>query len=109
MEVAVINLIRNETTMPVPKIHAWGVAAKNSLGLGQFIIMEFIQDGVSLNDLLKDLNSGTRLLREDLNDAEIEVIYRQVAKFLLQLLSSTLSRSAAWTPQLRDSASQYDP
>lgn len=85
MEVAVINLILNETTVPVPKIHAWGVAAQNPLGLGPFIIMEFIRDGVSLNDLLKDPNGGTRLLREDLNDEEIEIIYRQFAKFLLQL------------------------
>lgn len=44
MEVAVINLIRRETTIPVPKIVAWGVAAQNPLGLGPFIIMEFIQD-----------------------------------------------------------------
>ncbi|KAH9211811.1 hypothetical protein DL95DRAFT_464505 [Leptodontidium sp. 2 PMI_412] len=86
MEVAVINLIRNETTIPVPKIHVWGVAAQNPLGLGPFVIVEFIQDGVSLNDLLKDPNDGTRLLREDLNDEEIEIIYRQFAKFLLQLL-----------------------
>jgi hypothetical protein len=65
MEVAVINLIRRETTIPVPKIEAWGVSAQNPTGLGPFIIMEFIQDGVSLNDLFKDPNSGTRLLREE--------------------------------------------
>ena len=47
--------------------------------------MEFIQDGVSLNDLFKDLNSGTRLLREDLSDDEMETIYKQFANFLLQL------------------------
>lgn len=85
MEVAVINLIRRETTIPVPKIQAWGAATQNPLGLGPFIIMEFIHDGVSLNDLLKDVNGGTRLLREDLSDDEMETIYRQFANFLLQL------------------------
>jgi hypothetical protein len=85
MEVAAIGLIRRETTIPVPKIEAWGVAAQNPLGLGPFIIMEVIQDGVSLNDLFKDLNGGTRLLREDLSDDEMETIYRQFAGFLLQL------------------------
>lgn len=40
---------------------------------------------MSLNDLFKDLNSGTRLLREDISDDEIETIYRQFASFLLQL------------------------
>jgi hypothetical protein len=83
--VAVINLIRYETTIPVPKIKAWGVAAQNPLGLGPFIIMEFIQDGVSFNDLFKDLNSGTRLLREDLSDNEMGIIYKQFANFLPQL------------------------
>lgn len=84
MEVAVINLIRDKSTIPVPKIHAWGVAAENPLGLGPFVLMEFIQEGVSLNDLLDD-KSGTRLLRDDLSDQEIETIYRQFANFLLQL------------------------
>jgi hypothetical protein len=86
MEVAVINFIRQKTTTPVPKIEAWGIAAQNPLSIGPFIIMEFIQDGVSLNDLSKDLNGGTRLLREDLSDDEMETIYRQFANFLLQLL-----------------------
>jgi hypothetical protein len=85
MEVAVINLIRDKSTIPVPNIQAWGVAAENPLGLGPFILMELIQEGVSLHDLLKDVNSGTRLLRDDLSDQEIETIYRQFANFLLRL------------------------
>lgn len=85
MEVAAIKLIRDQTTIPVPKIEAWGIAAQNPLGLGPFIIMEFIQDGVSLTKLLKDVDSGTRLLKEDLSDDEMETIYRQFANFLLQL------------------------
>lgn len=80
MEVAVINLIRHGTTIPAPKIQAWGVAAQNPLGLCPFIIMEFIQDGVSLNDLFKDVDGGTRLLREDHSNDEMETIYRQFAK-----------------------------
>jgi hypothetical protein len=85
MEVAVVNLIREKSTIPVPNIHAWGIGAENTLGLGPFIIMEFIQNGVSLNDLLKDTNNGTRLLRDDLSDREIETIYRQFANILVQL------------------------
>jgi len=93
MEVSAINLIRHETTIPVPKIETWGIAAPNPLSIGPFIIMEFIQDGMSLNDPFKDLNNGTRLLREDASD-EMETIYRQFAGFLLQLLSPTLTTSA---------------
>lgn len=104
MEVAVINLIHRETTIPVPKIQAWGIAAQNPLGLGSFIMMEFIQDGVSLNDLLKDVNGGTRLLREDLSDDEMETIYRQFANFLLQLFRLDFDHIGSLdspTPELR--------
>lgn len=87
MEVAVIDMIRRRTTIPVPEVRAWGVAAENPLDLGPYIIMDFIQDGVSLNDLLRDPGSGTRLLREDLSDDEMKIIYRQLANFLLQLFS----------------------
>jgi hypothetical protein len=85
MEVAAIRLIQKETTIPVPNIQAWGVAAQNPLGLGPFIIMDFMQDCISLNELLKNPTGGTRLLTEDLSDNEMETIYRQIANFLLQL------------------------
>lgn len=85
MEVAAINLIRSNTTIPVPKIEAWGTAAQNPLSLGPFIMMEYIKDAVSLNNLLHDEKTKTRLLTEDLGDDEIKTIYRQVAGFMLQL------------------------
>lgn len=84
MEVAAISLIRNNSTIPVPKVHAWGVAAENRLGLGPFIIMEFIEGGVGLNKLLRH-SAETRLLKKDLSDKEVEKIYRQMANFMLQL------------------------
>jgi hypothetical protein len=86
MEVKALSLIREGTTIPVPKVHAWGFAAGNPLGLGPFIIMDFV-DGVSLNDLLKDPNAerSTRLMRENIDDKDVEYIYRQCANFLLQL------------------------
>lgn len=86
MEVKALSLIREGTTIPVPKVHAWGPAAGNLLGLGPFIIMDFV-DGVSLSDLLKDPNAErpTRLMREDIDESHVEFIYRQFANFLLQL------------------------
>lgn len=88
IEVRALSLIRKRTTIPVPEIQAWGSAADNSLGLGAFIMMDFV-NGVCLNDLLTDPNEAepTRLLREDISDGDIEVIYRQFANFLLQLFS----------------------
>lgn len=50
------------------------------------IMMDFI-NGVILRDLLQDPNADrpSRVTREDLRESDIEVIYRQMANFLLQL------------------------
>ncbi|RAH64070.1 phosphotransferase family protein [Aspergillus aculeatinus CBS 121060] len=86
MEVTALNLIHNSTTIPVPKVHAWGPATSNPLGLGPFIIMDFIH-GVSLSHLLQAPNAlcPTRVMREDISDRDLEIIYRQLANFMLQL------------------------
>ncbi|CAG7949020.1 unnamed protein product [Penicillium olsonii] len=86
MEVSALNIIHDTTTIPVPKVRAWGYASSNSLGLGPFIMMDFI-DGVGLSSLLQDpkAEKSSRVVREDISDSDIEIIYRQLANFLLQL------------------------
>ncbi|OGM47788.1 hypothetical protein ABOM_003325 [Aspergillus bombycis] len=86
MEVTALDLVRQRTTIPVPRVWAWGPASSNSLGLGPFIIMDFI-NGISLSDLLRDPHAEcpTRVIREDISDDDIGFIYRQLANFLLQL------------------------
>jgi hypothetical protein len=93
MEVTALRLLRNRTTIPVPRVQAWGTAANNALGLGPFIMMDFI-NGVSLSDILKDPNAEkpTRLMREDISDSTIEILYRQMANFLLQLFKLDFDR-----------------
>lgn len=51
-------------------------------------MIDFV-NGVCLNNLPTDPNEAepTRLLREDISDGDIEVIYKQFASFLLQLFS----------------------
>lgn len=86
MEVSALNLIGSRTSIPVPKVRAWGVAASNPLGLGPFIMMNFIE-GVTLSDILRDPNAErpSRVMREDISDYDVEFIYRQMANLLLQL------------------------
>lgn len=93
MEVTALNLIRDGTTIPVPKVQAWAPAASNPLGLGPFIMMDFI-NGVSLGDLLRDPDAQrpSRVIREDISDGDIETIYRQTATFLLQLFRLDFSQ-----------------
>jgi len=43
LEVATMRVIKERTNIPVPKIHAWGQSKDNPLGLGPFIVMDFIR------------------------------------------------------------------
>jgi hypothetical protein len=92
-EVEALSLIYDTIIGSVPRIHAWGPAASNLLGLGPYIIMDFI-NGVSASDVLKDPNAErpTRLIREDISDSDIEIIYRQLANFQLQLFKLDFDR-----------------
>ncbi|KAE8399978.1 hypothetical protein BDV37DRAFT_258992 [Aspergillus pseudonomiae] len=44
-EAATMQFIKDKTNIPVPSIIAWGLSDENPLGLGAFIIMEFIEGG----------------------------------------------------------------
>ncbi|KAJ5958048.1 uncharacterized protein N7479_005198 [Penicillium vulpinum] len=88
MEVEAYKLIRKNTTMPVPKIYAWGLANANPLGLGPFILMEVIE-GVTLGERFCE---DSLLLKKEIQDCDIEAIYRQMAKFMLQLFKIDFPR-----------------
>jgi aminoglycoside phosphotransferase (APT) family kinase protein len=89
MEVEALHLIRENTSIPVPEIHAWGFSEENPLGLGPFMLMSFI-DGVCLKDVLGE--DGSRLLKEGIPDPDIEYVYRQMARFMLQLFKIDFKR-----------------
>ncbi|KAJ6013578.1 hypothetical protein N7540_008169 [Penicillium herquei] len=86
MEVSAMRLIRSQTTIPVPTVHAWGISAHNPLGSGPFIMEEFIE-GKGLLEILMDtrLEDPTRMMREDIRRPHVEKIYRQMANFMLQM------------------------
>lgn len=81
MEVEALSLIREQTTIPVPKGQAWGLAKQNILGLGPCIILAFV-DGTSLHGLLTD---GARVLDKDVSTQDLEYLYRQMARIMIQL------------------------
>ena len=83
-----MRYIEKMTSIPVPHIYHWGTAAENPLGLGAFIIMDYIPHTQSLADILADPTV------EDLNEQgldpsfprdKLERMYRQVANIVLQL------------------------
>jgi len=85
-EVAAMQFIKAETKIPAPSVLAWGMSKDNPLGLGAFIIMDFIE-GEPLGKVLEVLpepESG-QTLREDISDKDLDIIYRQIANILLEL------------------------
>ncbi len=84
MEVEVLKLIREKTDIPVAEVRAWGPAADNPLGLGPFIIEDFLE-GESLAEYFMAEERKRGLLREDVGEAELEPVYRQLARFGIQL------------------------
>lgn len=101
MEVEALDIIRRRTTIPVPGVNAWGRAEHNPLGLGPFLIMDFIH-GISLTRLLTAPDS--RLLKEDISDDHIEFLYRQMAGFMLQIFKIDFDHIGS-LPTLRTGAS----
>ncbi|TAQ90016.1 hypothetical protein B7494_g1641 [Chlorociboria aeruginascens] len=83
IEVETLYRIHEETDITVPRIHGWGLAMHNPLGLGPFIIMDFIE-GISLESILKE-EADKRLIRNNISDSDIEYIYKQFARILLKL------------------------
>lgn len=82
MGVEALDIILNRTTVPVQEVKDWGCAEQNPLGIGPFLIMEFIQ-GTRLSSILT--KPGSRVLKEDISDGDIEFLYRQMANFMLQI------------------------
>lgn len=84
-EVATINAVRSQTDIPIPEIKAWGLARDNELGLGPFMMSAWV-DGTKLNEILKPENtSQERMVHENITDTTIERLWRQIARFMLQL------------------------
>ncbi|KAE8148026.1 hypothetical protein BDV25DRAFT_142161 [Aspergillus avenaceus] len=89
MEVEALYLLREEASIPVPEVYAWGFAREDQLGLGPFILMSFIS-GVCLNDIFG--GDGSRLLKKEIPDTDIEYVYRQMARFMVQIFNINFER-----------------
>lgn len=82
IEVATMDLLRQRTTIPILEVKAWGMAAEDALGIGPFIMMDFVEV-ISLNDILQ--TPDARIMRQDIIERAIEVILLQMIDVSLQL------------------------
>lgn len=87
-EVATIRYIQDNTSIPVPFILHWGTREESPLGLGPFIIMEYINHETDVGKVLNmpelDWQDRPRL-NPHVNPDTLEMLYRQLADVLLQL------------------------
>jgi hypothetical protein len=100
-EVAAMNLVKERTTIPVPKIHAWGLSEQNPLGLGPFIVMDYVH-GESLGRLWRESDKN-RVLRANIDERDLRKVFRQIASFYLEL--SDLKFPCAGSLSIRDDQS----
>lgn len=91
-EVAVMKYIKQNTSIPVPDVVAYGGTADNPTGLGPFIIMTWIE-GQRMKEILEKKPSDTEggstesVLNLDTEDHILRKLYAGIADVLLELWS----------------------
>ncbi|KAI1774270.1 hypothetical protein F4818DRAFT_452333 [Hypoxylon cercidicola] len=86
-EVMVMKYLCEHTNIPVPCVRHWGLTKDSPQQLGPFIIMD-LMEGQDLSDILQQPNENTKepiILDPDIDEAKLDVIYEQIASFMLEL------------------------
>ena len=86
-EVRFLEYFSKNTTIPLPRIHGWGLTAESPNQLGPFIIMDFVE-GTSLTTVLqtpRESSDNDVVLNPKIDDKILDKVYLQIADFLLQL------------------------
>ncbi|CAG7558097.1 unnamed protein product [Fusarium equiseti] len=98
-EVRVLEYLSKNTTIPVPRLHSWGLTSESPHQLGPFIIMDYIE-GTLLSTVLKKSatdDHDSMVLDPAIDNAKLDTIYRQIAEYLLQLSQISFGRIGAFS------------
>lgn len=90
-----MQYVAANTTIPIPKIHHWGTAEENPLGLGPFIIMDHAEHTQTLSHALNDPAldpTDSHSLDPNISDEKLRLLYRQMANIMVQLSTLSFSR-----------------
>ncbi|KAK1851072.1 phosphotransferase enzyme family protein [Colletotrichum chrysophilum] len=93
-EVMTMEFLREKTTMPIPPIRIWGLAEESPQQIGPFIIMDRMR-GCDLSEFLqKPTEDGVEefILDPNIQDRKLDIIYDQIAKFLLEISNLQFSK-----------------
>ncbi|PWY87109.1 hypothetical protein BO94DRAFT_566000 [Aspergillus sclerotioniger CBS 115572] len=92
MQVEALHLIRQRTEIPVPDVHAWGLAKDNQFGLGPYLLTSFA-DGIPLSEVWGEEGyNNPKILKDNIPDAQLEYMQRQMARVMLQLYAIDFER-----------------
>ncbi|KAK0384725.1 hypothetical protein NLU13_7203 [Sarocladium strictum] len=87
-EAAVMRYIAANTTIPVPHVYHHATAAENPIGIGPFIIMDYIDHHQNMSRELLDPTLAFErrpVLDPQISERKLELLYAQMANILLQL------------------------
>lgn len=93
-EVQIMEYLGEKTSIPIPRVHSWGLLAESPHQLGPFIIMDYVE-GVLLSSILKQLDQEDMILNPDVDNEILDKIYRQISQYMIQLSQLTFPRIGA--------------
>ncbi|KAK8912458.1 hypothetical protein H634G_06323 [Metarhizium anisopliae BRIP 53293] len=96
-EATVMEYIRQNTTIPVPRVHSWGLTAESPQQFGPFIIMDHVE-GTLLSTVLKQPTENDQedpILNPDIDNKALDTVYLQIASYIFQLSQLPFSRIGA--------------
>lgn len=93
-EVQIMEYLRHNTDIPIPRVHSWGLIAHSPQYLGPFIIMDYV-DGIHLSTLLEQPDQEHMIPNPNIEHAILDKIYHQIAHYMFQLSHLTFSSIGA--------------
>ncbi|KAG9604882.1 hypothetical protein KCU77_g945, partial [Aureobasidium melanogenum] len=96
-EVAIMEFVKANTTIPIPRVIAFGTAAENhDPAIGPFLITEWVE-GKPVTAFLEKLPqpSWGPVLRENIEEHQLRTIYSQMASILLELAKHDFDKIGA--------------
>ncbi|OQE07847.1 hypothetical protein PENVUL_c012G08199 [Penicillium vulpinum] len=83
-EIQIMEYLRQNTDIPIPRVHSWGFTAESPQDLGPFIIMDYVK-GTLLSTVLKKPDQEDMVLNPDIDKTILDKIYYQIAHYIFQL------------------------
>ncbi|KXG46508.1 uncharacterized protein PGRI_053640 [Penicillium griseofulvum] len=93
-EVQIMEYLHQNTDIPIPRLHSWGLTAESPQYLGPFIIMDYV-NGTLLSTILKKPVQVTIVLNPSIDNAILDKIYYQIAYYIFQLSQLTFASIGA--------------